>query len=405
MNIRVLAGTADPELAVQLRTQVAELAEIELVAVEARSGDVMGMVAAHQDIDVVLVDEEFQPQPGLELIQEITTRRPHLAAVLLSAQVGEGVLSRALEAGARGVLGRPPSLEELNARLVAAAEWSRGVRRYLGGAGTAPEELSGRRGRVVTLAGAKGGTGATTLAVQLAVAAAGAGRSVCLVDMDLQTGDLPSYLDLTHRRSIADLVNVAGEITGAMLADALFVHRAGPHVLLAPAESERAEDVSSLAARQIIGALRTRYEVLVIDCGAFMTEGAVTAIEMADQAVLTVMPDLPCLRAAKRVAQLWRRLQVRKEDEVTVVLTRHSRKNEIQPDFVGRILGMPLAKTTIPPAFRALERAINNGALLKVDDDGFRRAVLQLATELGMMPLDGGDGARGAPRKGKALTR
>ncbi|MQY03860.1 AAA family ATPase [Actinomadura macrotermitis] len=401
MSIRVLIGTADQELASQLRMQISELPEIEVAGVESGSGDVLGIVGSHPELDVVLVDEEIGPQPGQELIREIAMRRPHLAAVLLSGRVDEEVLSRALEAGARGVLGRSPSLEELNARLVAVAEWSRGMRRFLGGTGPSAEEFSGRRGRLVALAGAKGGTGTTTLAVLLAVAAAQAGRTVCLVDMDLQCGDVPSYLDLVHRRSIADLVNVAAEINGAMLADALFVHESGPHVLLAPAEGERAEDVTSLAARQILGALRSRYEVIIVDCGAFMTEGAVTAVEMAEQVALTVMPDLPCLRAAKRVAHLWGRLQVRKADEVSVVLTRQSRKNEIQPDFAARILGIPMTKATIPPAFRALEKSINNGALTRVDDDAFHRAVIQLGGELGILPVEPGGGTR----KGKAADK
>ncbi|GAA2421253.1 AAA family ATPase [Actinomadura vinacea] len=397
MSIQVLIGTADQELSTQLRTQIAELADVEVIEVETASGDVLGIVSSHQELDVVLVDEQLAPQPGQELIREIAMRRPHVAAVLVARRVDEDVLSRALEAGARGVLGRSPSLEELNSRLTSAAEWSRGMRRWLG-AGQAAGEMGGRRGRIVALAGAKGGTGATTLAVQLALAAAAAGRTVCLVDMDLQTGDIPTYLDMVHRRSIADLVGVADELTGAMLADALFVHEAGPHVLLAPAESERAEDVTLLAARQILGVLRSRYEVVIVDCGAFMTEASVSSAEMADQAVITVTPDLPCLRAAKRLAGLWERLRVRKRDEISVVMTRQSRKNEIQPDFAARILGMPLLRTTVPPAFRALEKAINNSAIGRVEDDGFRRAMTQLGEELGVLPTPTGPGAGGLRR-------
>ncbi|MEW2352513.1 AAA family ATPase [Spirillospora sp. NPDC029432] len=401
MTIQVLIGSADRDLAVQLRTQIAELAEIDVAGVETSAADILGIVATHTDLDVVLVDEQIGTQPGQELIREIGVRRPHVASVLLSSRVDELVLSKALEAGARGVLARQPSLEELDTKLATAAEWSRGMRRWLGAAPAV--DVGGRRGRVVAVAGAKGGTGATTLAVQLALAAS-ARRSVCLVDMDLQCGDVPSYLDLVHRRSIADLVGVADDITGQMLADALFIHEAGPHVLLAPAEGERAEDVTSLAARQILGALRSRYEVVVIDCGAFMTEGSVTAVELADQVLLTVTPDLPCLRAAKRMAQLWRRLDVRKPDELSVVITRQSRKDEIQPDFAARVLGMAPAKTTIPPADRALEKAVNNGAFTRVEDDGFRRAITQLAVEVGIVSVDVGVEARNVLRRGKTAV-
>ncbi|MFC7732201.1 AAA family ATPase [Actinomadura keratinilytica] len=147
--------------------------------------------------------------------------------------------------------------------------------------------------------------------------------------------------------------------------------------------------------------LRSRYEVIIVDCGAFMTEGSVTAIEIADRAVITVTPDLPCLRAAKRMSHLWRRLDVRKPEDVSIVLTRQSRKNEIQPDFAARILGMTPLRTTVPPAFRALEKAINNGAPIRVEHDGFRTAMRRLGEELGVLPVAAAE-PRGGPKKAKA---
>ncbi|MBC6461873.1 CpaE family protein [Actinomadura sp. HBU206391] len=401
MTVQVVIGSGDQELVTALSAQFAELTGIEVIGVETTSAEVLGVVNAEQDFDVVLVDDEIGPLSAHELVREIGMRRPHGAAVLLSAKVDEDLLTRALEAGAKGVLARQPSLEELRARVVAAAEWSRGMRRRLGTA-MADDFPDGRRGRMVAVCGAKGGTGATTVAVQLALAVA-AHKSVCLVDMDLQTGDIPSYLDLVHRRSIADLVGVATEITGTVLGDALFIHESGPHVLLAPAEGERAEDVTALAARQILGALRARYEVVIVDCGAFMTEGSMTAVEYADRVIMTVTPDLPALRAAKRMAQLWARLKARKEEEIYVLLTRLGRRSEIQPDFAARILNLPLTKTTIPSSFRALEKAINNGTLARVEDDGYRRAIAALGIEVGVLPVDTGGEVR-AGRRAKVDT-
>ncbi|WP_051712821.1 AAA family ATPase [Spirillospora albida] len=401
-DIKILLGGDDQELVATFRAVMVELTGFELVSIGKTSNEVLGMVATEQDVDVVLIDENIGPVPAHDLVRDIAMQRPNCAAVLLCTTVDESALTRALEAGARGVLSRQPSLEELQSRLSTAAEWSRGMSKWIGGGHV--DAVGGRRGRIVALAGAKGGTGTTTLAVQLALAAAQQpGRSVCLVDMDLQAGDVPSYLDLVHRRSIADLIDVAGEITGTMLADALFMHGDGPHVLLAPSDPERSEDVTALATRQILGALRSRYDIVLVDCGTFMTEGSVTAIELADRVAITVMPDLPCLRAAKRMVRLWSRLDVRKSEDVVAVLTRQSRKNEIQPDFAARILGLALTRTTVPPAFRALEKAINNASLSRVEDDGFRRAVRQLAGELGVLDsaaVDPGGGKRamtGAP--------
>src|SRR5690606_10811410 len=138
---------------------------------------------------------------------------------------------------------------------------------------------TGQGGLVIALAGAKGGTGTTTTAVHLALAASNARRTVCLVDMDLQTGDLPTFLDITHRRSIVDLAEAADDLNPTALAETLFAHRAGPHVLLAPREGERSEDIDGRAVRQILGSLRSRYDLVIVDVGAYTSEATAMAAE------------------------------------------------------------------------------------------------------------------------------
>ena len=130
--------------------------------------------------------------------------------------------------------------------------------------------------RMVAIAGAKGGVGATTVAVHLALEAArrGPDRSVCLVDFDLQAGDVRSYLDLTHRRSVGDLVDVASDLSSRQLDESLSAHPSGLRVLLPPPEGERAEDVTGDVARRILGALRSRFDVVVVDVGAMSPRAA-----------------------------------------------------------------------------------------------------------------------------------
>ncbi len=394
MSYVALLGIPDGDLANSLRAQLGELADLQVASVETSSGDVVGALADTGGIDVILVHEDLGPLPALDLVREVCLRYPHLAVVLMVNEGTPSVFTSAMEAGARGVLTTQPSLEELQGRLSTAAEWSRSMRRHLDASFSAGP-VPGRGGTLIALAGAKGGTGSTTLAVHLALAASAARRTVCLVDLDLQSGDIPSYLDLTHRRSIVDLVDVADDLNPTVLADTLFVHPSGPHVLLAPLEGERGEDVTAGATRQILGGLRSRYDVVIADCGSHMTEASAMAVEMADRVIMTVTPDLPCLRAAKRLTKLWARLQVRKEDDLSAVLTRHSKHNEIQPDFARKILEVPLLQSTVPATFRALESAANVGAPASIDDDNFKRAIATLAHEVGASV--GGEGPATAP--------
>lgn len=386
MTYRIVVGVSDEDLANSLRARFRELADYAVVATETTSADLAAVVGSDPELDAVLIHDQLGPVSAMETVRDLALRHPHLGIILIVDESSPEVLTQAMESGARGVLGRDAGVEELSSRMAAAADWSRSMRRHLDASVESP--LTGQRGTVVAIAGSKGGTGTTTLAVQLAMASVAAENTTCLIDLDLQTGDLPTYLDLTHRRSILDLVDVADDINGTILADTLFVHPAGPHVLLAPAEGERGEDVNARVTRQIIGALRSRYNNVIIDCGSYMTDAGAMAVEIADKVVMTVSPDLPGLRAGKRLAKMWTRLQVRKEEELSVVLVRHSKNNEIQPDAARKIIGLPMLRTTIPAAYRAVEKATNLGDPTGIDDDGFRRTIGQLAMELGVVKVE-----------------
>ena len=143
-----------------------------------------------------------------------------------------------MQAGLRDVVSQPLSLEQLEGSVRAAAQWSRALRDRVTGEESAAGALGGQ---LIAVAGSKGGVGTTTVALQLCLAAVRAvpGRPVCLVDFDLQKGDLRGYLNLPYRRSVVDLVEVANEISVRHLQETLYTHKEGFRVLLAPDDGER----------------------------------------------------------------------------------------------------------------------------------------------------------------------
>ncbi|PRX95494.1 AAA family ATPase [Allonocardiopsis opalescens] len=384
MNYRVILGSPTAEIEASLISKFAELGDWEILSTYRSSRDLAEASGRHAQLDVALVHEELGPLPVLDLIRDLSRSFPQLAVILVVNEVLPDTFNGAMEAGARGVLSVDASLEELGTRVTTAAEWSRTLRQHLDAA-SSNVPVAGRRGSIVALSGAKGGVGTTTVALHLALNAARAGRTVCLVDLDLQTGDVPTYLDVTHRRSSVDLVEGAETISGSMLADTLYVHPSGMHVLLAPHDGERAEDVSARATRLILGALRSRYEVVIVDCGSHLTEAGAMAIELADRIVLLVTPDLPAIRAALRTLEFWGRLEVRNRSDVEALLTRHNKKNEVQPDFVRKLLGIKLLDTKLPAAYRLLEEAANTGKPDRLTDEAMRKALTQLGGELGTL--------------------
>ncbi|MFF8815194.1 AAA family ATPase [Streptomyces pactum] len=404
MTIRVLAAVGDPEAARVLDGLLGRLPDAEPLpraGDSARLLDTLGGLTAADLPEVVLVHEDIGPTPALELIREVALRFPAVGVVLLTADAGPALYAAAMDSGARGVAGLPPAGDELAARVRAAARWATGVRRHLGG-GQAPPPGPG--GTLVAVTGAKGGVGTTVTAVQLALAAAAAGREVALVDLDLQSGDVASYLDVQFRRSIADLAQIT-DITPRVLQEAVFTHRTGLGLLLAPADGERGEEVTDTAARHILSALRSRFEVVVVDCGTHLTSAGAAAVEAADTALLVTTPDVVAVRAAKRVVRLWDRLRVRKAEDTLTVVNRHTRAAEIQPRLVARATGTRAARTTVPAGYKELQPAVDSGRMHELDPrSSVRRALWALAGELGLVTVaaDGGE-HRGGGTSARAL--
>ncbi|MEV0095989.1 AAA family ATPase [Streptomyces sp. NPDC050738] len=388
-----------------MTTLLSQLPDAEPYAPVVDSTSLLDMLArlASESIDelpeVVLVHERIGPAPALELIREVALRFPACGVVLITSDAGPMLFTAAMDSGARGLVGLPLGYEELSARVQNAASWATGVRRHLGG--SAEVMGGGPGGRVVTVSGAKGGVGTTLTAVQLALAAVASGHTVALVDLDLQSGDVASYLDVQFRRSIVDLAGIS-DISPRVLQDAVYAHPTGIGLLLAPGDGERGEEVTDRVARQVVSSLRNRYEVVVVDCGTQMNGANAAAIEMADRALLLVTPDVVAVRAAKRMVRMWDRLQIRKAEETTTVVNRASRSTEIQPPLVERITGTKVSRTSIPAAFKELQSAVDAGRMQDLDARGtVKQALWTLAAEL---ELTRSSTAAGPPAKGTGLA-
>ena len=379
MSYRVLLAAPDPELIAEFTALAGESGEFTVVRAVPTAGELMGLLDT-PDLDVIVIHEELGPLPVFDLARELIALLPEVGLVLLARNQSAELLASALQAGFRGVARLPLSLEDVQTTIGRAGVWTQALRSRLEGA--EDDELTSL-GKMVAIAGAKGGVGTTVVTVCLALMAALSEprRKVCLVDFDLQTGDVRSYLNLTHRRSVADLVEVAHDLSAQQLHDALSIHTSGVRVLLPPPEGEQGETITSEAARRILGGIRSRFDLVIVDCGAVMSEGSSVAVEMADQAVVVVTPDVPAMRAANRLLTLWERLQVRK-DGIGILVNRASRDSEIQPELVAKIVSAPMCKTAIPSDFRALEGAANTGVPGRLEPGPISRAILKLAREL-----------------------
>lgn len=384
MTHRLLVAISDPEVASRAAALAAEGEGLEVVGSLADADEVTRTLR-RVDVDVVLLHDALGATPALTVARDLADSFPEVGLVLLTADDSPDLLRAAMDAGMRRVITLPLSLEQLESSVHDVAQWTRGARERMAGDESA---ASGLGGQLIAVAGAKGGVGTTTVALQLALAAARAapGQPVCFVDFDLQTGDARTLLHTTYRRSVVDLVEVAQEISVRHLQETLYSHRAGIRVLFAPAEGERAEEVDTTVARNVLAAVKGRHALTVVDLGSNVSEASAIGAEMASRLLIVSTPDVVSLLGVQRIKDLWSRLQLRDGDDAVLVLNRTSRKLEVQPDVARKLAGGEVARTTIPAYFKAFEPVVNTGDPTRLQEPKVVAAFDELAVELDALP-------------------
>lgn len=352
MNVKAILVTED--LAVQERTQnlLLESGTIELVRVTSDADEVAEVAGRVGDVGVVLVDESVRDGQGHALARQLGAMLPLLGLVMLVEEAGPDELVAAMDVGARSVVARTAPLAELVSRLESVAAWTAAATNAVGGS-----DHGSHRGRVVAVAGAKGGVGTSVVTLLLALARRGSGV-VTAVDFDLASGDLAGYLGVSTRKTVVDLAALGDEVSGRILRETTYPVPGGLRLVPAPEEGELAEAMSPETARAVVHALRYETELAVVDVGAVLDEPRAAVIERADQVVLVLTPDLPALRAARRTLDQWERLAVRKRTDVAIVVNRRTKKDEVTPQVVQRVLGLPVT-AVVPDGGALFERAVN----------------------------------------------
>jgi pilus assembly protein CpaE len=344
-----------------------------------------GMHTANQIADVQrLLDEQpdeqlvlFGPGAGAQLALDFASpqrlARPALGVLLLRERLDVETLGQALRAGVRDVI----EARDIVA-VKAACERSVEVSRHLAGA-VSPAAAAAANARVVTVFSAKGGCGKSTLATNVALAlAAGGQRRVCLVDLDLAFGDVGIMLQLAPERGIADAVSGGERVDGPFVRALLTPYAPGVEVLLAPVGPTEAERISKDLVVQVLGAIRTLTDFIVIDTPAQFSDHVLAALDMSDVHLLVATPDIPALKNLRIAMDMLDLLGMSKESRV-VVLNRSDARVGLTGTDIDRVLQAPTSAHV--PSSRDVPLSINRGVPIVVDKPNHpvSRAIRELA--------------------------
>jgi pilus assembly protein CpaE len=355
--------------------------------------------------DIILMDINMPDMDGIAATERLTAKVPTAAVVMMSVQGEADYLRRSMLAGAREFLVKPFSSDELTAsiRQVYSREREKASRVVI--APTAPP-ADQEEGQLVAVFSPKGGVGRTTIAVNMAVAAATElGKKVTLVDGSFQFGDVAVLLNLNPKdKSMAELVPELESGHDPESVEAFTMnHSSGIHVLLAPPSPEMAELITPAGAKHVLEILRARSEVVVVDCAAWFNDTILGILDLAD-VVLTVLTleitSIKNIRLFLEVAE-----QLGYSHKIRLVLNRADTTLGIRVADVEHSIGRKVDHTIVSDG-RAVVYALNRGVPFvlsnresQVSQDVFRMTASILGSREAQEEEDG----RKPPQKGKSL--
>ncbi len=381
---RAVIAIADQVIVQELRSRLDEAdAEIDVAFVAESTQEMTSAVRSHRPT-LLFVHDALGPASVTDTVRDLTLRNPGLAVMVVTTSQTAATYRAALDAGARGVLEFPFGLEDVNHRLGSVLEWAQTLRAAMADNPEASARRADRGARVIAIAGAKGGVGTTVIATHLAwdVVRSDPNIRVCLVDLAVENGDVPSYLDVAHRVSIADLAKISEDLSPRAVSDTVVVHSSRLHLLLAPPEIRDTEFVTPEAVRRILAQLRGLYHLVVVDAGSAVTTTQAAMVETADVTLQVVTADVPALRAARRQTLAWESLGVVSDEALKVVVNRFVRRSEIQQDTIDELVLGKRSEVLIPDLDRGLERAGNSRTPAEVRNQVWWKSLRSLGEEL-----------------------
>ena len=294
----------------------------------------------------VVINLNHMGEPALKLVQRIINECPATAVICASRDSSPDLILRSMRAGARDFIRLPVNDDELTTVVQRTAEF----------AVEHADDEPKKRGRVIAVFSSKGGCGTTLIATNLAMTQK---NPTCLVDLNLQSGDLEILLGLKPRFSLADVVENRDRLDDALLASYITPHSKNLSLLAAPMKAESAEDIEPKHIYEVMELLRLRYDNVIVDTPHSFDSVTISALDHADQILVVLTLEIHAIRSTRRALEIFDRLGYPRK-KVRIVVNRHSKNIELDQKQVEDFLGERVI-AFIQSDYRAAVNSINLG--------------------------------------------
>ncbi len=303
------------------------------------------------DVGVIALDDD--PDRAIQLIERLVAEAPDTAILAVSENTDGHQILRTIRAGAREFLTLPLSTEDLATALGRVSQQKFGA-----------SDSGSRACEVIAVAGATGGVGTTSVAVNLAcVLSSDSKNSVALLDLDLALGDADVFLDAIPDYTLADVVQNVSRLDIQLLKQSLTKHSSGLYLLPRPVELHDTAAITDESIRKVIGLLKASFSHLIIDLSKTYSPVDMAAIENATRVILLTQLDLPCLRNVVRLMMSFEEIEGLKSKVEIVVNRAGLDSGQISLKKAKETLGREIF-ALLPNDYRTMVEVRNNGVPL-----------------------------------------
>ena len=292
-------------------------------------------LAKKTEPEAVVIAVEEPLSRSLQTVQAMVDLLPESPIIGHSTIRDSAAMRKAMVAGLKDYLPSPVKEEDLINSIHAALAHKERRRMRLSGEMDEPVAA----GTVITVFGAKGGIGKTTIATNLATALVQKMKqSVVIVDLDTQFGDVAILMDIPVERSIADMAIPEEEITREIVEECLYTHNTGVTILPAPIRPTDWRNVHAGQIERTVQLLTQTHDYVILDTPGAFNDIVARALEMATMVVLVCTVDMASLKDTLLALDMlwsWNFPQ----DKIKLVVNATNEDSNVKTNEIGRMLG------------------------------------------------------------------
>lgn len=291
IKLNILAFIGSDVAASDLKAAVAGVDGMELTIRPLAAGALTTQTGNGDSADVLIIESDGSDMNLAVEVEEFVAKLPEgVVALVLGDTSNPALLRRLMRAGVKDVLALPVVRQDVVAALINLLAEKR--------------ESAMARGENVTsicvFTNAKGGSGSTTLVVNVACALAARHKArVAVLDFDMQFGDCAMSLDLAPQNNISDALAQAERIDPVLLKALMTEHASGVHVLASPSSLTARHDADAQSVRRVIDAAALAYDVVLVDLPRQVAGWTVEAMKASTTTFIVLQNNLATIRDAR----------------------------------------------------------------------------------------------------------